>query len=243
MLQLRAIPGPTARLLQSMLRDKGLLKGQVEGIVNYGHFPAESLPTLNARAGTVNKYEELVRMDKAGILTIPFSKDARDLDAPIFGRKLHHTRGRDIIHYRVRPMLRGETSSDYFTQVVPKAKEYRVWAFRGKALATYEKELEYAERNGRRGRNPEVWNWANGYAYHFVHPDTAPSGATSLAVAAVDALGLDFGAVDLLWGKDRHFYALEVNTAPGTQGQPRQGISSLVNCIERWAKGGFPQRG
>lgn len=35
-----------------------------------------------------------------------------------------------------------------------------------------------------------------------------------MAVLAVNCLGLDFGAVDLLIGDDRETYILEVNTAP-----------------------------
>jgi hypothetical protein len=34
---------------------------------------------------------------------------------------------------------------------------------------------------------------------------------------------------------------LEVNSAPGVEGR-RQGITSLVNHIEAWAKGGFRER-
>jgi len=34
------------------------------------------------------------------------------------------------------------------------------------------------------------------------------------AVSAVEALGLTFGAVDLIVGDDGHTYILEVNTAP-----------------------------
>lgn len=243
MLQLRAVSGPTAKLLEKMLKEKGLLGGHIKGIVNYGYNgDHDGLPTLNAHAGAQNKYLELVKLDAAGVITIPFSENASDLDVPIFGRKLHHTRGTDIQVYRVKPLKGAKKVSDYYTQLIPKASEYRIWVYRDKVLATYEKVLTYANKLGLRGRNKEVWNWANGYAYNFVAPELAPVKGKQLALDAVKALGLDFGAVDLLRGKDGHFYALEVNTAPGTQGQPRQGISSLVNCIEKWAKNGFPKR-
>lgn len=243
MLQLHAVKGPTARLLAQMLKDRGLLGGKIKGVVNYGyHEGGHGLPTLNEMAGCQNKYQELVKLDDAGVRTIPFSNNALDLKAPIFGRKFHHTRGNDIFVYQVRPLLKGDKLRDYYTQIVPKAKEFRTWVFRGKHLATYEKVLEYPHKNGRRGRNKEVWNWGNGYAYHFVQPEGINQNLKTLAANAVEALNLDFGAVDVILGKDGRYYALEVNTAPGTQGAARQGITSLVNCIERWVKNGFKER-
>jgi RimK-like ATP-grasp domain len=240
MLELRAIAGPTGRLLKKMLQEKGLLGGKAQGRVNYGYAGDCGLPTLNVNAGRQDKYHELIRLDDAGVRTIPFSHSAADLKPPIFGRKFHHTRGTDIFVYGVRPLLKGDHLSDYYTQLVSKANEFRVWVFRDKTLASYEKTLDYPAKNGRRGRNKEVWNWANGYAYHFVQPNDAEPRMKKLAVRAVDALGLDFGAVDIMLDKDDHYYVLEVNTAPGVEGR-RQGLTSLVNCIERWAKNGFPE--
>lgn len=244
MLRLNAVNGPTGRLLREMLANRGLLNGHVQGIVNYGYFPNNmGLPILNEKAGTKNKYEELVALDNAGVTTVPFSKSALDLVAPIFGRKLHHTRGRDILAYKVRPLMKGDKLSDYYTEVIPKDKEFRVWVFRDKFLACYQKVKTYVPKGrARRIPNPEVWNWGNGYAYKFVQPDEVSTKLKTLAKNAVSALGLDFGAVDALLSTDGYYYTLEVNTAPGTQGEARQGVTSLVNHIEKWAKGGFPER-
>jgi RimK-like ATP-grasp domain len=241
MLQLRALKGPTGRLLGEMLKEKGLLGGKVQGVVNYGHFGEAHVPTLNAKAGNQNKHQELIKLDDAGVRTIPFSHSATDLAAPIFGRKFHHTRGTDIFIYGVRPLLKGDRLSDYYTQLVPKRNEFRVWVYRNKALATYEKRLTYPQKNGRRGRSKEVWNWANGYGYEFVRPEEAADKLKNLAIDAVAALGLDFGAVDVILGMDNRYYVLEVNTAPGVEGR-RQGMTSLVNCIDRWARNGFKAR-
>lgn len=242
MLELRAIKGPTGRLLAEMLRERGLLNGPVKGIVNYGYQgDGRGLPTLNSNAGRQNKYEELVKLDEAGVRTIPFSNNALDLAPPIFGRKYHHTRGKDIFIYGVRPLLRGDRLSDYYTQMVAKTREYRVWSFRGKHLATYEKTLTYPNKLGRRGRSRDVWNWENGYAYDFVRPEDSATKLKNLSADAVSALELDFGAVDVVEDAAHRFYVLEVNTAPGVQDR-RQGFTSLVNCIEKWATNGFKER-
>jgi hypothetical protein len=180
-------------------------------------------------------------MDAEGVCTIPFSRNARDLQAPILGRRFHHTKGKDILVYRVCPLGRGEQQRDFYTELVEKRAEFRVWVFRDKHLATYEKVLTYPDKNGKRGRNLAIWNWDNGYAFEFRRD--IPAVLKGLAKQAVAAMELDFGAVDVLQDRDGHFYVLEVNTAPGTQGEARQGITSLVANIEKWAKTGFPERG
>jgi hypothetical protein len=233
-IQLRAIKGPTGRLLHEMLDEKGLLRAPIQGVVNFGYGGHNDLPTLNAEAGTKDKLQELMALKRGGIPTVPFSRQAADLQAPVFGRRLHHTRGNDIMVYNVRPLLRGDHRSDYYTQLIPKRTEYRVWAFQGKCLATYEKILAYPGKNGRGGRSREVWNWWNGYAYQFIRPEDIEADVKELGVEAVKAVGLDFGAVDIILGTNGRLYALEVNSAPGTEGR-RQGLTSLVNCIERWA--------
>jgi len=239
MLELRALRGPTGRLLREMLNEKGLLRGRVRGVVNYGYGGGgDGLPVLNVKAGCCNKYEELVALDEAGVQTVPFMAQAKaHPQFPVLGRKFHHTRGRDIVVYSkgVLPRL-----GDYYTLLIPKQKEFRVWVFRDKHLATYEKKLEYPERYGRRGRSKEIWNWGNGFAYEFVR--NASQALKTLAINAVDALDLDFGGVDIILGVDRRYYVLEVNTAPGTQGEPRQGLTSLVEKIQWWAENGFPER-
>ena len=241
MIELHAIAGPTGRLLREMLREKGLLTGAPRGRVNYGYGGRCALPTLNERAGTLNKLQELEALARAGVLTVPFSTNPLDLQAPLFGRKIHHTRGNDIVLVQCGRPNPARRVSDFYTHVVPKRKEFRVWAFRGQPIGTYEKVLQYPTKNGRGGRSRDVWNWRNGYAYVFVHQREAARELKATGVAAIAALGLDFGAVDIIEGNDGRYYVLEVNTAPGVEGR-RQGITSLVTHIEEWARAGFPAR-
>jgi hypothetical protein len=244
MIELRAITGPTGQLLAEMLTEKGLFKGDPKGIVNYGYVAGgrgRSLPTLNAKAGCLNKLEELQLLAKNGVSTIPCSVDPRGLNPPLFGRRIHHTRGNDIVVVACgRPDPR-KRISDYYTTIIPKTREYRVWAFRGIPIGTYEKVLTYPERLGLRGRSKDVWNWRNGYGYEFVHPKEAAKPLKALGCSAIEALDLDFGAVDIILGTDKKFYVLEVNTAPGVEGR-RQALVSLANHIETWVKEGFPER-
>lgn len=240
MIELRANKGPTGRLLRQLLQQKGLLArpGQARGVVNYGHGGGSELPTLNARAGTFNKYVELQRLHEKGVQTVPFARTRAELNGVALARRIHHTRGTDIVVVRDGQAHRG---GDFYTSLIPKRREFRVWGFRRKPIACYEKVLTYARKLGLRGRSREIWNWRNGYAYNFLHPDGVPAALKALGAQAVDALGLDFGAVDIIEGEGGRLYVLEVNTAPGVEG-PRWGLTSLVNHIALWAAGGYKRR-
>ncbi len=245
MIQLRANPGPTGRMLMEMLRERGLLDGAVQGVVNYGYGGPTQLPCLNRRAGTFNKLQELEMLKAKGVATVPFSRSPMDLVAPLMGRSLHHTRGNDIQVYRINPGLvlgiPNWPHRDFWTQVVPKQREFRIWTYRRKVIGCYEKLLAYPNKLGRRGRSREVWNYRNGYAFTFRRAGDINQACKELATSAVDGVGLDFGAVDILQAGNGGYFVLETNSAPGVEG-PRQCITSLVNHIERWARGGFKKR-
>jgi glutathione synthase/RimK-type ligase-like ATP-grasp enzyme len=95
---------------------------------------------------------------------------------------------------------------------VTKEREYRVHVFQGRVIDTQIKR----RRNGTDGAL--IRNLANGYV--FCRDGIEPSNdRDNIAIAAVAALGLDFGATDLIWNRRQNrYYVLEVNTAPGLEG-------------------------
>lgn len=76
-----------------------------------------------------------------------------------------------------------------------------------------------AKRNGFENPNWQIRNHQNGFVY--VRQDVQPPEAVvSAAKRALLATDLDFGAVDVIWNsKEQKAYVLEVNTAPGLEGQ------------------------
>ena len=101
-----------------------------------------------------------------------------------------------------------------YVQYVPKKDEYRIHVV-GESIIIRQ----------RKARNPAVEqpNWKvrnhdNGFI--FVRGDVNPPGAVEeQALAAIKALGLEFGAVDVIWNaKQERAYVLEVNCAPGLEG-------------------------
>lgn len=102
-----------------------------------------------------------------------------------------------------------------YVEYVPKQQEYRVHVVSGTVICTQQKRRIHEHPNP----NWQVRNRSNGFC--FARADVQPpDSVTANAIAAVAALGLDFGAVDVVWNDRRErAYVLEVNTAPGLEGQ------------------------
>lgn len=239
MVELRQVPGPTGRLLRELLVEKGVPLGTpADAVVSYGVGLQTDKPALNANAGKLHKFGQLQAMAAKGVSVPPHSLDGHGLAFPILGRKFHHRAGRDII-----PILQNDRefewrkaggASDFFVQYIPRETEYRLWVYRRKVGATYEKVMAHPERYTRIGSN-----WENGFAFNIVAG--APEELKDVAAAAVDACELDFAAVDVLKGKDGRYYVLECNTAPGVEGV-RQGLDFFARKIARWVELNYPAR-
>jgi len=251
-IELRAVKGDTGRLLGQLLQEQGIQIGTPgEAIVSYGVPVAASVPVLNGNAGRLNKFQELQRLHSRGVLVPPHNTwstnggwtNGQPLSFPILGRKFKHSKAKDIV-----PILQNDVeftwrtqggACDYFVQYIPRQREYRVWAYRRRPIAVYEKVMQYPERYGV-GRTAGIgWNWGHGFAFRFY--DNAPQALKDLGSAAVEAMDLDFGAVDIIHSMDDRMFVLEVNTAPGVQDR-RQGITSLAEHIVRWVNGGYRRR-
>lgn len=114
-----------------------------------------------------------------------------------------------------------------YVQYVEKTDEWRVHVLGGQVIDI--------QRKARSRSVPDAdVNWAvrnhkNGFVYvrgDIVKYDKKVIDTLcQMAIQAVNTVGLDFGAVDLLSGKDGRAYVLEVNTAPGLEG------TTLTNYI------------
>lgn len=97
-----------------------------------------------------------------------------------------------------------------YTKYIKKNAEYRVHVFWNQTPLIQQKK----KRNGVEVKDKYIRSHRNGYV--FCKTDiVVPPMLSALAVNAVQALELDFGAVDIIEGKDGTLYVLEVNSAPG----------------------------
>lgn len=100
--------------------------------------------------------------------------------------------------------------------------EFRAHVVFGKVVDVRRK----AKVEGHEG-NKYVKNHANGYVFKKFDIQV-PDDVNKVAIDAVKAVGLDFGAVDILYYKDKA-YVLEINTACGIEGST---VDSYAEAFE-----------
>lgn len=240
----------TGKVLAELLKDAGirLVTNGEDALVSYGvRLGNVGKPTLNALAGMADKFEQLRTLQKSGVSvpplftegSVPKTTAEGYFSPPLLARKRHHRAGKDLMLV-VQPEeipWRRAAGAEFFVGYVPIADEFRMWVYRGSHLGTYQKVMARPAEYRKIGRN-----YHNGFSFQLVKSEQVPRGAVEEAIKSLRALGLDFGAVDILRGKDGRFYVLEVNTAPGVEGPGRQVIQGLATKIAKWSEAGFPSR-
>jgi hypothetical protein len=120
-----------------------------------------------------------------------------------------------------------------YTLYVPKKSEWRFHVFDGQAF-------DWQRKMRRKDFPDDKVNWLvrnhnNGFIFGRNEEEPIDPGIWSqmakVSVSAVKALGLDFGAVDVIYNeRQKAAFVLEVNTAPGLEG------TTLFNYAEAFAK-------
>ncbi len=135
-------------------------------------------------------------------------------DVVIMRTKLTGHEGDGIIvvekHHKVQ-------DAPLYTKYVFKEREYRCHVVNGVVIDTAQKIRDP-------NREPTTWkirSWKNGFIFarNNVKPNELRDAA---AIAAIKAVGLNFGAVDLIEDKFGNAYVLEINTGPGIEGKTVQ---------------------
>ncbi len=184
----------------------------------------ETLPFFAVTQHPLNKVEQFERFRQHAVCTPQFATTpdrARDLGVKtLFARTLiNSTNGKGIVEfngadpeYPLAPL---------YTEYIPKKAEYRFHVFGGQVIDTQQKKKKVGwenDENNERKRDTRIRNCHNGYVY-CRDGVVAPDGAADLAVRAVEALGYQYGAVDVIWNDKRgQSYVLEVNSRPGLMG-------------------------
>ena len=169
-----------------------------------------------------NKLHTFQALEEEGISTVPWTTDkevAAEWDVTVARATLTGHSGRGITLHN-----KGEELPNVrlYTKYVKKTYECRIHVFNGSVIdAQIKRKKADAEEN-----NSKVRNIHTGWVYCRKGFE-APEEGKQLAIQAVTALDLDFGAVDLIYNQHyNQFYVLEVNTAPGLEG------TTLTNYVK-----------
>lgn len=142
------------------------------------------------------------------------------------GRSSSHVGGTDLLR---------NNASDYFVRKETLTREFRVHSFLGRSIHAGMK----VPRPGFTG-TPHAWirSYDGGWMISY-DGETVRQAHRDLAHRACEALGLDFGAVDIGEKSDGTLMVLEVNRAPGIEAGT---LDAYVRAITRWASGEWATR-
>jgi glutathione synthase/RimK-type ligase-like ATP-grasp enzyme len=189
-------------------------------VINWGntaelevHPPIQVLNRPEYVARAINKITSFQKLQESGVRVPEFATAKPDsVDSLWFARtNLRGSGGDGIVAIR-----RGDNipTAPLYVKYVPKVKEYRLHVTKGRVIFAQEKKRK--SNNEQTADQKLIRNHANGWVFCPVDLVGVSEDIKNAAVASCVALGLDFGAVDMVIGKrDNLPYILEVNTAPG----------------------------
>jgi hypothetical protein len=114
-----------------------------------------------------------------------------------------------------------------YVQYVKKKKEFRIHI--GKLPDGTYTIIAEQQKVKKSGQDPLDWrirSHANGFVFQRQGIDV-PVSVRPAAIRALEATGLDFGAIDIIYTAEGKAFVLEVNTAPGLEGQTVQDYANF----------------
>lgn len=196
----------------------------------------DGVRVLNSADGPMNKKEELEIFKKKGIPTITVYQRIEKAPAGeiLLPRKIRHEGGWDLL---VTPDV-----PDFLVLKENFVNEYRIHSFAGKSIRAGIKvpregfTVIQNDKDWKADSNlvhPWVRSFDGGWRINY-EGFKSNARLRKTAHAAVAALNLTFGAVDLGETKDGTIKVLEVNRAPGIEGNS---VATYVRAINRWIEG------
>jgi hypothetical protein len=130
-----------------------------------------------------------------------------------------HVGGNDLLAVPARP--------DFYSRFEEITEEYRIHSFDGRSIRAGRK-IPRADFAGQ----PHQWvrSYDGGWSISYDQFESTPA-MRELARAACEALHLDFGAVDIGRKANGDLLVLEVNRAPGLEGNT---VNHYAEAITRW---------
>lgn len=201
-----------------------------DAIINWGnsHEPGWRYTDIINRPRAVsvaaNKLLTLEALRNIGASHVPFTRERSvAVEWPMVVER-HTLTGHSGAGIIINPNT-AFSNAPLYTKLLTPSHEYRVHVFKGTVI-DYTKKMKRTEDGlVSRMEDEYVKNRAGGWEYlRDVEPRES---VKELAIAAVEALGLDFGAVDIIRHKRKN-YVLEVGTAPGLSPRGLEAYSDAI---------------
>lgn len=182
-----------------------------------------------------NKLHTLMKLQEHGVMVPDYGTSCvfADYSSIVVARtKLHGHSGDGIVIGTPSELPRAPLYVEY----IPKVAEYRAIVVGGKVVDFKMKKKKSSPRDEatnevieeeRIEHDEHVWNVGGGYIFAR-NGFTVPTDAGQLGIDSVVALGLDFGAVDIIEAEDGTLYVLEVNTAFGIEGTTLELVGDAI---------------
>lgn len=167
-----------------------------------------------------NKLRAFNRLREARVSIPDFYTDRQSIpqDAyPVFCRTVlsGHSGNGIVVSERPDDLV----NAQLYVKYIKKREEYRIHVLRGQVVLCQRK----ARRTEADAVDYRIRNLANGFVFVLVNNGMVPDDAIVQSIMTVEALGLDFGAVDVIWNERQNTsYVLEVNCAPGLEERTAQ---------------------
>ena len=116
-----------------------------------------------------------------------------------------------------------------YVEAIAKKNEYRAIVVGDKVVDLKQKRLS---SNAPDDRSKFIRNLSNGWIFARENIEYV-EGLNEIAINSVKALGLDFGAVDIITDRNNTLYVLEVNTAFGLEGQTIELVGDALKELIR----------
>lgn len=213
-------------------------------VINWGHNGGDTLPrnlrevhpdtlVLNKPdrvANATNKLTCFETLQRLGNINIPefttiyhlaneWNCDGANPVAVVGRALLRGAGGRGIILQDPMSLHTHEFSRcPLFVKYVKKKYEYRIHVMNNHVISEQRKARNTDVPDDQ--INWQIRNHDNGFIFARNEGHNIPDQVRDQAILAVHKLGLDFGAVDVIWNEgEQKAYVLEVNTACGLEGQ------------------------
>ncbi len=210
----------------------GIIKSS-DVLMRWGDTSSEELDDrfLSKGARVLNKAKDILRntnklkslnIFKDNGLNVPkiFMNKASIDKFPVLGRDKNHTGGTDIVvingNNNGRNNLAKIPNKDFYIDLIPAEKEFRVHIFNGKVIRVTRKVFRGRDKDGNLVEQENiVKNDTYGWGHANVALENLSDSNKKACIKAVGLTGLNFGAIDLLIEKSTQKpYVLEINSSP-----------------------------